>query len=328
MGRGQGPHLHKQDFGRAIRDTGDGSGERIATRRRGAGQGSPTRQGPRDSPLVQDKVAPGGTGAGCTSLLCEGRRAARGLGGRAGAPGAVQDARHARRDGRQGGGGRPIVIGCTCPMDGLPCHRDIIRRAVVRRAATMQKADEEKRARRWRSFDRGQSRDRDRSRSRPRRSRASATAPTLETRRAYMAPRGRPAPPGSPPEPLGPRFSNSPPPKTLTPDPRRSHFLFNTVRPRPVECNRCEPVAVARWPRRPVCFAPLRPPEPARAPRPRGQRPRRRRLPASGCEGRFGQTCSATYKSLVGLHSWPRQLSQHLEPCTAPHSTARPGPTR
>ena len=125
-----------------------------------------------------------------------------------------------------------------------------------------------------------------------------------------MAPRGRPAPPGSPPEPLGPRFSNSPPPKTLTPasHPRRPpfshlasskggihvHTSFQYVRPRPVECNRCEPVAVARWPRRPVCFAPLRPPEPARAPRPRGQRPRRRRLPASGREGRFGQTCSAT----------------------------------
>ena len=71
-------------------------------------------------------------------------------------------------------------------MDGLPCHRDIIRRAVVRRAATMQKADEEERARRWRSFDRGQSRDRDRSRSRPRRSRATATAPTLERQDAHI----------------------------------------------------------------------------------------------------------------------------------------------
>ena len=160
---------------------------------------------------------------------------------------------------------------------------------------------------------------------------------TLDPRKD-MAPRGRPAPPGSPPEPLGPRFSNSPPPKTLTPasHPRRPpfshlasskggihvHTSIQYVRPRPVSGNRCEPVAVAKWPRRPVCFAPLRPPEPARAPRPRGQRPRRRRLPASGREGRFGQTCSATSLWWDCIHG-PGNCHSTWSP--APRLTARPG---
>ena len=62
MGGGQGPHLHEQDLGRTIRDTGER--ERGAHRDTEGGwagsQGFLSRIG---------RVAPGGTGAGVGLLL-------------------------------------------------------------------------------------------------------------------------------------------------------------------------------------------------------------------------------------------------------------------
>ena len=74
--------------------------------------------------------------------------------------------------------GRTVALGCTCPMDGGACHRNVIRRAVLRAAMRkMQELDSRRR-------------DRDkRSRSRSR------SPPPFGGRRSYAPPRfgGRPS---------------------------------------------------------------------------------------------------------------------------------------